>query len=787
MSTRRFTQTAFARTLLRFSGLMVLLFAVSTNAEAQSTLIPTGSVWRYQAEGTPPTDGWRGLWFDDSAWLSGPAKLGYGEGDEATVIANPPDAPITAYFRHSFIVTNRIGISTLTLRLRRDDGAVVYLNSNEVYRSNLPAGPILHHTTATNTVSGAAEAEFTQRALPASFLANGTNVLAVELHQHATSREDAGFDAELIAGIPNSYPSVALSSPADGSTQSVGAMRFTASAADVDGHIFRVTFHAGTSLPQAETNIIASRLEPPYEYTWPGVPTGRYFVSAQATDNSGRSTRSPWAHVQVGSVGNATLQRGPYLQSGSTTGMVVRWRTDWFVPSRVRYGTNAANLDQTILDPTPHIDHAVRIHGLLPDTKYFYRVGTDLADLVSGTSYFFRTSPTNDKPVRIWVIGDSGTAQHTPYAEAVRDAYLDATGGIQDLWLMLGDNAYESGTDAQYQSSVFEMYPTVLRNTVVWPTLGNHDASSNGDFSEFPYLDIFTLPKNGEAGGVSSGTEKYYSFDHANIHFICLDATSSDRSQAGAMLTWLENDLASTDRDWIVAFWHHPPYTFGTHNSDFEIELIEMRQNALPILERYGVDLVLCGHSHVYERSYLLNGHYGFASSFSSAMLVQPGTGRENLDGAYTKPAGGLGANRGTVYAVCGCSGEGGSFAFPRHPAMARNLSGFGSMILQFNKLRLDARFVNHEGGVDDYFTIRKDEFAEDVRPEVTIRRAGAEVKLAWPTSLLPFRLEEATELKPSSHWAPVPGAPQTVGREHSVLLPRTGTNRVFRLRAEGD
>src|SRR6185503_453330 len=120
---------------------------------------------------------------------------------------------------------------------------------------------------------------------------------------------------------------------------------------------------------------------------------------------------------------------------------------------------------------------------------------------------------------------------------------------------------------------------------------------------------------------------------------------------------WLQDDLAATTQDWIIAFWHHPPYTKGSHNSDTETELIQMRENALPILEAGGVDLVLCGHSHCYERSYLLNGHYGLSNSLTPAMKVDGGDGREDGTGAYQKP-GGLAANAGAVYAVAGSSGK---------------------------------------------------------------------------------------------------------------------------------
>src|SRR5207249_11470539 len=147
-------------------------------------------------------------------------------------------------------------------------------------------------------------------------------------------------------------------------------------------------------------------------------------------------------------------------------------------------------------------------------------------------SHFVLTTPTpgTPKPTRVWVLGDSGTANAS--AAAVRDAYFNFTGTRHtDLWLMLGDNAYDSGTDAEYQAAVFNVYPTYLRQSVLWPTLGNHDTGqSSNPPPDLPEFEIFTLPTGGEAGGVASGTENYYSFDYANIHFICLDSQGSDRS-----------------------------------------------------------------------------------------------------------------------------------------------------------------------------------------------------------------------------------------------------------------
>lgn len=405
-------------------------------------------------------------------------------------------------------------------------------------------------------------------------------------------------------------------------------------------------------------------------------------------------------------------ERGPYLQMGTPTSIVVRWRTINAMTGRVRFGTDPDNLNRFADGRNNTREHEIELSGLSPQTKYYYAISSSDNEFLTGEDYYFVTAPRDGvhQKVRLWVLGDSGTGNDN--ARAVRDAYYKFTGSTHtDLWIMLGDNAYKKGTDPEYQRAVFEMYPTMLSKSVLWPAFGNHDGkSSNSEDESGPFYDAFTLPKNAEAGGAASGTEAYYSWNFANIHFICLNSHDVDRSQTGEMLTWLKKDLDTNEQEWIIAFWHHPPYSKGNHDSDEEYQLIEMRENALPILEEGGVDLVLSGHSHSYERSYLLNGYYGKSGDLRQEHILDHGDGKPDGDGFYHKPTLGAAPHEGTVYVVAGSSGKtrkGGTFD---HPVMYISYKKLGSVVLDIEGDQLDITFLDDVGNWQDYFTIVKGE-----------------------------------------------------------------------------
>ena len=210
--------------------------------------------------------------------------------------------------------------------------------------------------------------------------------------------------------------------------------------------------------------------------------------------------------------------------------------------------------------------------------------------------------------------------------------------------------------------------------------------------------------------------------------------------------------------------------------------MTEMREGVVPILEGYGVDLVLSGHSHNYERSFLLNGHYGYAWELQPSMILDAGLGRTDETGPYRKPAGGLGANRGAVYTVCGCSGQGGLGSFSLHPAMATNQGGFGSMIIDVDGLQLTARFLRPSLEIDDHFTIDKSG-PTAVRPRLDITRVANSPVLSWPSSRPPFAVEW-TDALPADQWTPLNDPLTTIGRRNFISISPSETNRFFHLRS---
>ncbi|MGZ8516565.1 MAG: purple acid phosphatase family protein, partial [Chitinophagaceae bacterium] len=604
--------------------------ALLANTVAPATsLISYNSSWKYRDNGSNQGTAWRSTSFSDAAWATGNAQLGYGDGDETTVVrygSSSSNKYITTYFRKTITIPDISQYTGYNLSLKRDDGAVVYINGTEVFRSNMPSGTI-GYTTRASSAAGDDGNTAQLKTLTPSQLRAGSNTVAVEVHQNVNTSSDLSFDLEL-----------------KGITGSGG----------------------GTS---------------------------------------------------------ATLTRGPYLNSALQNGIVIRWRTDLATNSKVSYGTSAGSLLQSVTDNTATTEHIVSLTGLTANTLYYYSIGSTTQTLQGDGTNYFKTMPLagSTQKIRVLAMGDMGN--NSTNQVNVRNAYQAFNGNnYTDAWLLLGDNAYSNGTDAEFQNNFFNIYQgSISKNHVLWPSPGNHDyagSSARQADHAIPYYDMFTLPKNGEAGGVASGTEAFYSYNYGNIHFISLDSygweTGNTRlyDTLGRQAVWLKQDLAANTQPWTIVYFHHPPYSKGSHNSDVDNEEIKMRQNIVPILERYKVDLVLSGHSHIYERSFLINGHYGTESTFSPSLhALSSSSAKYNGSAnscAYIKNTTDL--RNGIVFAVVGSAGQlgGTSTGYPHNAMYYSNSTNGGTLFFEVENNRLDGKWIGADGVIRDNFTIMK-------------------------------------------------------------------------------
>lgn len=404
----------------------------------------------------------------------------------------------------------------------------------------------------------------------------------------------------------------------------------------------------------------------------------------------------------------ASITRGPYLQMTSHGNISVRWVTDVATNTKVWWGLSGSsiNFTNTFINNSSVTEHESRISGLQPNSKYYYGVGSTTQSLSSGSTNYFWTAPSigYSGHSRFFVIADFGTADS---AETnVRNAFNTFNSSASpsdkvDLVFMVGDNAYGSGTITNFDSAVFNgsnSYKTEIKKFNMFLLAGNHDYANSG-FStaqatlNWPIFNLFTHPSGSECGGVVSNTERYYSFNWGNVHIISLDGyrdSSNNNTGMGsgsAMYKWLENDLKFNTKKWTILFTHFPPFSHGTHNSDTATELSNLRTIITPLIYRYNVDLVMNGHSHVYERTYFMKNFTGISSAWSSGFISQTGLG-DNSSGAnlpYDKSSG----QSGTTFVVIGNGGQGGNVStsgtWPHSAMISYNRSTFASLVIDFN------------------------------------------------------------------------------------------------------
>ncbi|MBI3869316.1 MAG: hypothetical protein HY299_12410 [Verrucomicrobia bacterium] len=262
----------------------IFLTAVHSALAQPVVLISTNAVWRYLDDGSDQASAWRDPGFNDSSWASGAAPLGYGLSSITTTQAT---GRVTYYHRLAFKVTEPRAFSNLVLRLRRDDGAVVYLNDLELFRSNMDEGPVDFRTLASISTTGPNQLRYyTNNLLPERLVA-GTNVMAVEIHQAGTNSIDAAFGLELVGEPDTTPPTIALASPTSGATYVVGDSIAISAFASDESDIARVEFYVDNQ-PLATVSSV------PYAATLGNVRYGTHTLTAIAQDQAGlRATSAP--------------------------------------------------------------------------------------------------------------------------------------------------------------------------------------------------------------------------------------------------------------------------------------------------------------------------------------------------------------------------------------------------------------------------------------------------------------------------------------------------------------
>lgn len=430
------------------------------------------------------------------------------------------------------------------------------------------------------------------------------------------------------------------------------------------------------------------------------------------------------------------IVRGPYMQTPTENSIIIKWRTDVATNGKILYGTDVNNLNQSEIISAVETDHTVVLTGLTPYTKYYYSVGNTTSMITTpGVDYSFRTNPIpgTKVPIRAWAIGDFGKG-NTQQVQ-VKESYVNYTDTVHtDIWFWLGDNAYADGKDHEYDEKVFGVagFSDIFTKQPFWPSPGNHDyvevweqstllgiPYSNIPLSqhEGPYYDIVDVPEQAEAGGYPSNYELFYSFDYGNAHFLSLNSEVYDFTQTydgiNEMKAWIEQDLQQNNQTFTIAYFHQPPYSKGSHDSDdiYERVMIAMREKVIPLLEEYDIDLVVCGHSHVFERSHLIHGHYGNSNSYDPSTMLKDGNGGNfNQGNAYVKDTSSATPD-GTVYVVCGNSGSKTSSSDLDHPIMNFSAGGdteVGSFVMDIYRNRLDGKYLHANGQIMDEFTIVK-------------------------------------------------------------------------------
>lgn len=472
----------------------LLCCAAVYNMSAQTTLIPTGSSWKYLSNGSNQGTAWKGTSFVDTSWSSGLAQLGYGDGDEATTLnygSSSTNKYITTYFRKTFAVADPSAFINYTLNVKRDDGVVIYINGVEKYRNNMPTGTIGYTTKASTACSddgvGFITATLTQAQ---AGLVAGTNTIAVEIHQNAGNSSDISFDMSLVGNASG--------------VSTIKHIRWGSSKNPLEG----------------------------LTVTW---------------RNTGTTSQIKWGYTTA-------YEQGTF-------------------PAAVRNGYADKFYSYTFPTVTPNATIYYQLYDT-PAAVWTPQKSYQTVPSVTATDFSFLAIGDSRSGMSVW-------NQVAALANAKTPDFTIYTGDIVN-----------SGSSAADWDSWFNNGTSFIENNLVFHSLGNHDAASVPT-----YQNVFELPKSVP----TTGTNLYYSFTYGDAVFIALN--SEDPANV-TQYNWLLSTLqANSTKKWKIIFFHRPFYTIGAHAG----EMNSYFGTWWKAFDDYGVDLIVNGHDHMYERTKPLN------------------------------------------------------------------------------------------------------------------------------------------------------------------------------------
>jgi len=360
---------------------------------------------------------------------------------------------------------------------------------------------------------------------------------------------------------------------------------------------------------------------------------------------------------------------GPYVMFPTKHTVTVCWETNRPSTSRVDFG-EMIPFARCAASSTAETIHRITLGGLAEGSDYVYRVSStvpsqdgEIAQTVAGPIATFKTAPPEWAPFRFCAFGDiqAHPEQFAKIAERIFDER-------PDFVLAMGDLVGRGTSHDDWLKGLFQPGRRLFLHVPLYACIGNHEEHADWYYRYFPY------PPPGD----------YYSFDWGNAHFVSVDSNPGRYERGTAQYKWLESDLRSTTATWKIVFHHHPPYAsdhcawsdprgrkrlYGDMN---------VRRELVPLYDRYGVDLVLSGHIHCYERTYPIR-------------------------------SGKLDAARGVTYVILGTAGaEGDRFHTQRPWFSAKVALKPHYALVGIVGRRLDFRVFDIDGKIVDFFALEK-------------------------------------------------------------------------------